>query len=188
VIKDDLAFLQPTLASEPDSPDAYATIDRVRAALHGIPGAKARIGGGTAVNLDVQRYATRDRNLIIPLVLAIVLIILALLLRHSRPGAAHRDRHPVLRAALGLSALAFRHLFGFASADTSMTLFAFAFLVALGIDYNSFLMTRVREEAKRASTHTGVLTALAATGGIITSAGAVLAGTFATLATLPWSS
>jgi RND superfamily putative drug exporter len=88
-------------------------------------------------------------------------------------------------AALGISALVFKHLFGFAGADTSMPLFAFVFLVALGIDYNIFLMTRVREEARRSGTKQGALTALAATGGVITSAGLVLAGTFATLATLP---
>ncbi len=79
----------------------------------------------------------------------------------------------------------FKHLFGFAGADTSMPLFAFVFLVALGIDYNIFLMTRVREEAKRSGTRRGALTGLAATGGVITSAGLVLAGTFATLGTLP---
>ena len=88
-------------------------------------------------------------------------------------------------AALGLSALVFKHLFGFAGADTAMPLFVFVFLVALGIDYNIFLMTRVREEAKRSGTRQGALTALAATGGVITSAGLILAGTFATLGTLP---
>jgi len=88
-------------------------------------------------------------------------------------------------AALGLSALIFTHLFGFAGADTSVPLFVFVFLVALGIDYNIFLMTRVREESQRSGTRQGALTALAATGGVITSAGAVLAGTFAVLGTLP---
>ncbi len=88
-------------------------------------------------------------------------------------------------AALGLSALVFKHLFGFAGADTAMPLFAFVFLVALGIDYNIFLMTRVREEVKRSGPRQGALTALAATGGVITSAGLVLAGTFVTLGTLP---
>jgi len=88
-------------------------------------------------------------------------------------------------AALGLSSLIFKHLFGFAGADTSVPLFVFVFLVALGIDYNIFLMTRVREESARSGTRRGALTGLAATGGVITSAGLVLAGTFAVLGTLP---
>jgi putative drug exporter of the RND superfamily len=88
-------------------------------------------------------------------------------------------------SALGLSALVFKHLFGFAGADTSVPLFVFVFLVALGIDYNIFLMTRVREESARFGTRRGALTGLAATGGVITSAGLVLAGTFAVLGTLP---
>jgi putative drug exporter of the RND superfamily len=84
-----------------------------------------------------------------------------------------------------VSALVFNHVFGFGGADTSFPLFVFVFLVALGIDYNIFLMTRVREEAKRDGSRTGALTGLAATGGVITSAGAVLAATFAVLGTLP---
>jgi RND superfamily putative drug exporter len=88
-------------------------------------------------------------------------------------------------AALGLSALVFRHVFGFAGADTAMPLFVFVFLVALGIDYNIFLMTRVREESKHSGTRMGAITGLGATGGVITSAGLILAGTFATLGTLP---
>jgi putative drug exporter of the RND superfamily len=88
-------------------------------------------------------------------------------------------------AALGLSALFFKHVFGFAGADTSVPLFVFVFLVALGIDYNIFLMTRVREESGKSGTRRGALTGLAATGGVITSAGLVLAGTFAVLGTLP---
>ncbi len=88
-------------------------------------------------------------------------------------------------AALGISALVFNHVFGFGGADTGFPLFVFVFLVALGIDYNIFLMTRVREEALKQGTRAGALTGLAATGGVITSAGFVLAGTFAVLATLP---
>ncbi len=88
-------------------------------------------------------------------------------------------------AAMGVSAIVFDNVFNFGGADTSFPLFVFVFLVALGIDYNIFLMTRVREEAKRHGTRRGALTGLAATGGVITSAGAVLAGTFAVLGTLP---
>ncbi len=154
--------------------------------MHAVPGADAKVGGGTAVNMDVEHYATRDRNLIIPLVLLVVLIILALLLRAVvAPLVLIGTVVLSFTTALGLSALAFRSLFSFAGADVSMPLFAFVFLVALGIDYNIFLMTRVREEAKRSGTRQGARTALAATGGVITSAGLVLAGTFATLGTLP---
>ena len=90
-----------------------------------------------------------------------------------------------LAAALGLSALAFRHVFGYAGEDVAFPLFVFVFLVALGIDYNIFLTTRIREEAARQGTRRGVVTGLAATGAVITSAGLVLAGTFAVLGTLP---
>jgi len=186
VTKDGLVLVEGTLTSKPDSPAAYATVDRVRAAVHAIPGAAAKVGGGTAVTMDVERYAARDRNLIIPLVLLVVLVILALLLRAViAPLILIGTVVLSFTTAVGLSALAFRSLFSFAGADVSMPLFAFVFLVALGIDYNIFLMTRVREEAKRSGTRQGALTGLAATGGVITSAGLVLAGTFATLGTLP---
>jgi putative drug exporter of the RND superfamily len=185
-VKDGLVYLQGTLASKPDSPAAYTTIDKVRAAVHAVPGAEAKVGGGTAVTMDVEHYAARDRNLIIPLVLLVVLAILALLLRAVvAPVVLIGTVVLSFTTAVGLSALAFRYLFSFAGADVSMPLFAFVFLVALGIDYNIFLMTRVREEAKRSGTRQGALTGLAATGGVITSAGLVLAGTFATLGTLP---
>ena len=144
------------------------------------------MGGGTAVTMDVENYAARDRNVIIPLVLLVVMIILGLLLRALvAPLVLIGTVILSFGAALGLSALAFRHLFGFAGEDTSVPLFVFVFLVALGIDYNIFLMTRVREETSGHGTRRGALTGLAATGGVITSAGAVLAGTFAMLATLP---
>jgi putative drug exporter of the RND superfamily len=185
-VKDGLVYLQGTLASQPDSPAAAATVDRVRAAVHAVPGANAKVGGATAISSDVERYATRDRNLIIPLVLVVVLLILGFLLR-AVVAAFLLIGTVVLSfgAALGLSALLFRHVFGFAGADTAMPLFVFVFLVALGIDYNIFLMTRVREESKRHGTRLGAITGLGATGGVITSAGLILAGTFATLSTLP---
>ena len=184
VTKGGLTLVQGTLASQPDSQAAYNTIDRVRAAVHQIPGAK--VGGATAITMDVEHYATRDRNVIIPLVLLVVLIILGLLLRAVvAPLVLMGTVVLSFGAALGLSALAFRHLFGFAGADTSMPLFVFVFLVALGIDYNIFLMTRVREETIKSGPRRGAVAGLAATGGVITSAGLVLAGTFAMLATLP---
>jgi putative drug exporter of the RND superfamily len=186
VTADGLVYLQGTLTSQPVGQAAFTTVDRVRAAVHQIPGADAKVGGGTAVTMDVENYATRDRNVIIPLVLIVVMIILGLLLRAVvAPLVLMGTVVLSFGAALGLSALAFRHLFGFAGEDTSVPLFIFVFLVALGLDYNIFLMTRVREETIRSGTRRGAITGLAATGGVITSAGAVLAGTFAMLGTLP---
>jgi putative drug exporter of the RND superfamily len=180
------AYFEGTLASAPDSQTAYDTIDRVRDRVHAVSGADAKVGGTTAVNLDVQRAARYDRNLIIPIILVAVLIILGLLLRAIlAPVLLVATVVLSFGAALGTSALVFRHVFDFAGADSSLPLFVFVFLVALGIDYNIFLMTRVREEAQRYGTRRGALIGLAATGGVITSAGLVLAGTFAVLATLP---
>jgi RND superfamily putative drug exporter len=180
------AYLEGTLTSPPDSAAAYATIDRVRAAVHAVPGADAKVGGNTAINLDVQRASAHDRNLIIPLILAVVFIILALLLRALvAPLLLTATVVLSFAAALGVSAFFFNHVFNFGGADTSFPLFVFVFLVALGVDYNIFLMTRVREEAHRRDARRGALTGLAATGGVITSAGFVLAGTFAVLATIP---
>jgi RND superfamily putative drug exporter len=186
VVKNGHAYLYGTLTTAPDSPAAYTTIDRVRTVVHAIPGGNALVGGTTAVNLDIRRAATHDRNLIIPLILLVVFLILALLLRAIvAPVILIATVVLSFFAALGVSALVFNHLFHFGGADTSFPLFVFVFLVALGIDYNIFLMTRVREEAGKNGARNGALTGLAATGGVITSAGAVLAGTFAVLGTLP---
>jgi RND superfamily putative drug exporter len=180
------AYVEATLTSPPDSQAAYATIDRARAAVHALPGADALVGGGTAINLDVERAAAHDRNVIIPVILAVVFIILMALLRALvAPVMLIATVVLSFAAALGVSALFFNNVFGFGGADTSFPLFVFVFLVALGIDYNIFLMTRVREEAGRQGPRSGAVTGLAATGGVITSAGAVLAGTFAVLGTLP---
>ena len=180
------AYLRGTLTAPPDSQAAYTTIDRVRAAVHAVPGASALVGGATAVNLDVARASAHDRNLIIPLILAVVLIILMLLLRALvAPLILTATVVLSFAAALGVSAFFFNHVFGFGGADTSFPLFVFVFLVALGIDYNIFLMTRVREEAIRRDARHGAIVGMAATGGVITSAGFVLAGTFAVLATIP---
>jgi RND superfamily putative drug exporter len=180
------AYLEGTLTSPPDSEAAYATIDRVRSAVHAVPGADAQVGGTSAINLDVMRASAHDRDLIIPLILVVVLIILGLLLRAIvAPLILTATVVLSFAAALGVSAFFFNHVFGFGGADTTFPLFVFVFLVALGIDYNIFLMTRVREEAKRRDARRGALVGLAATGGVITSAGLVLAGTFAALATIP---
>jgi putative drug exporter of the RND superfamily len=186
VIKDGRAFLQATTTMPPDSQAAYTLVDKVRTTVHAIPSAEAKVGGGTAINKDVESAATHDRDLLIPLILGVVLLILGMLLRAIvAPLVLIATVVLSFAAALGISALFFQHVFGFAGADTGMPLFVFVFLVALGIDYNIFLMTRVREESIRSGTRRGALTGLAATGGVITSAGLVLAGTFAMLSTLP---
>jgi RND superfamily putative drug exporter len=180
------AYVLGTLTSAPDSQAAYNTIDRVRTAVHAVPGADALVGGNTAINLDVSRASAHDRAVIIPFILVVVFLILGLLLRAVvAPIMLIATVVLSFAAALGVSALMFDHVFGFGGADTSFPLFVFVFLVALGIDYNIFLMTRVREEAGKYGPRRGALIGLSATGGVITSAGAVLAGTFAALATLP---
>jgi RND superfamily putative drug exporter len=180
------AYLEGTLTAPPDSQAAYGTIDRVRSAVHAVPGANALVGGGTAVNLDVQRASAHDRNVIIPLILVVVFVILGLLLRALvAPLILTATVVLSFAAALGVSAFFFNHVFGFGGADTSFPLFVFVFLVALGVDYNIFLMTRVREEALKRDARHGAIVGMAATGGVITSAGFVLAGTFAVLATIP---
>ncbi|MEN3304334.1 MAG: putative drug exporter of the superfamily [Micromonosporaceae bacterium] len=186
VIRGGYAYLQGVLTHPADSQAAFDTVDRVRNAVHPVPAAQAKVGGSTAINLDVRRAATYDRNLIIPVVLVVVLFILAGLLRALLvPLVLVATVVLSFGAAMGVSALVFRHVFGFAGADTGFPLFVFVFLVALGIDYNIFLMTRVREEAWRHGTRRAALIGLGATGGVITSAGLVLAGTFAVLGTLP---
>ncbi len=186
VTKDGVAFLQATMAIPPDSTQAYTLVAQIRTKVHAIPGADAKVGGGTAINADVETAAAHDRDLLIPLILGVVLLILGLLLRAIvAPLVLIATVVLSFGAALGVSSLFFAHVFGFAGADTSVPLFVFVFLVALGIDYNIFLMTRVREESARGGTRRGALTGLAATGGVITSAGLVLAGTFAVLGTLP---
>jgi putative drug exporter of the RND superfamily len=185
-VKDGLAYVEGTLTSGPDSQAGYATVDRLRSSVHAIPGADAKVGGGSAVNLDIQRATRHDRNLVVPLVLLVVLIILGLVLRAiMSPLLLVATVVLSFAAALGVSALVFDHLFGFAGADPAFPLWTFVFLVALGTDYNIFLMTRVHEESKLHGTRRGALIGLAATGGVITSAGIVLAGTFAALGTLP---
>jgi len=186
VVRGGSAYLQGTLADAPDGDAAKATVDRVRDAVHGIDGADAKVGGGTAIILDAERAASGDNKLIIPLVLLVVFVILALLLRALvAPLVLMATVVLSFAAALGTSALVFRNVFDFAGVDVSFPLFVFVFLVALGIDYNIFLMTRVREEVVKSDPHRGAIAGLAATGGVITSAGLVLAGTFAVLATLP---
>jgi putative drug exporter of the RND superfamily len=186
VVRDGHAWLEGTLTSAPDSQAAFHTIRVARTAVHAVPGAHAMVGGNTAVTLDIATAADHDRDVIIPIILVLVFLILGLLLRAViAPIMLIATVVLSYSAALGVSALFFNNVFHFGNADNSFPLFVFVFLVALGIDYNIFLMTRVREEAGQHDPHHGALTGLAATGGVITSAGMVLAGTFAALSTLP---
>ena len=165
---------------------AFDTVQQVRDEVHAVDGADALVGGNAAVNWDVQEAARHDNNLVIPLVLiAVFVILLALLRAVVAPILLIATVVLSFGAALGFSALVFEYIFDISGADSGLPLFAFVFLVALGIDYNIFLMTRVREETQREGSRRGALIGLAATGGVITSAGLVLAGTFGTLATLP---
>ncbi len=185
-VKSGVALISVPLTDDPTSKAAFATVDEVRTAVHAVPGADALVGGGSAINADIEKASMRDNKVIIPLVLVVVMIVLMVLLRALvSPLLLIATVVLSYGAAMGLSALLFRNLFGFAGADASLPLFVFVFLVALGIDYNIFLMTRVREETPEHGTRRASLIALGATGGVITSAGLVLAATFLVLATLP---
>ncbi|WP_250285051.1 MMPL family transporter [Frankia sp. CiP1_Cm_nod2] len=174
------------LSQPPDTKASFDTIRQLRDTVHAIPAADALVGGNTAVNLDVRTASVHDRKVIIPAVLVVVAVVLGLLLRSVlTPLLLIATVVLSFLAALGSSALAYDWLFGFAGADPALPLLGFIFLVALGIDYNIFLMTRVREEAGRIGTRPGVRHGLAVTGGVITSAGVVLAATFSALFILP---
>ncbi len=174
------------LTASYDSQPAYDAIKALRAAVHAVPGAHALVGGQAAIQLDTLDASARDSRVIIPLVLVVILLVLMILLRALvAPLLLIATVVLSFTATLGVCSVVFNHLFHFANADPSFPLFAFIFLVALGIDYNIFLMTRVREETLEFGTRSGVLRGLSVTGGVITSAGLVLASTFAVLGVLP---
>ncbi|MEE4022229.1 MMPL family transporter [Gordonia sp. PKS22-38] len=186
VVVDGKVAVQATLTDTADSLAAQDTVVRIRDAVHPIDDADALVGGTTAIDLDTRTTAVHDRNLIIPIVLVVVLAVLMLLLRSiAAPVMLLATTVVSFAATIGVGALLFNGPFDFAGADPVVPLFAFVFLVALGIDYNIFLMTRAREEAKTHGTRDGMLRGLTATGGVITSAGVVLAATFAALAVIP---
>ncbi|MEV5573356.1 MMPL family transporter [Spirillospora sp. NPDC052269] len=187
LVKGDEVLVAGDLKAAPGSAAAMDTVKRIRTAVHGIEAADAQVGGNAATTLDTQNAATHDSKLIIPIVLGVVFLILALLLRAIvAPLLLMVTVVLSFAATLGVSSLVFDHVFHFAGADASFPLLAFVFLVALGVDYNIFLVTRVREIAEEeGSTRRGALKGLSATGGVITSAGLVLAGTFAAMASLP---
>lgn len=179
-------YLEVSQPLDPASDAAARQVEAVRTAVHAVPGADALVGGSAALYLDTSRASQRDNLVIIPLILLVVLVILLLLLRAVlSPVILILTVVLSFGAALGLATLISRYVYGFDMADSSFPLFVFVFLVALGIDYNIFLMTRVREETATRGTRAGSLVALASTGGVITSAGLVLAATFAVLGTLP---
>ena len=184
-VVDGQVLLNATLKVAPDSVEARNTIPLIRDAVHAID-KDILVGGGTAVQFDTDVASRHDNRVIIPVVLIIIGIILGLLLR-SILAAALLLLTVVLSfmATLGVCQLVFENVFGFKGADASFPLFTFIFLVALGIDYNIFLMTRVREESLKIGTRKGVIKGLTVTGGVITSAGIVLAATFAVLGVLP---
>jgi RND superfamily putative drug exporter len=177
----DRAILNVTLDKAPDSVEAGNDIPEIRRLAHAAD-ATSLVGGTSAVYFDVRTANDRDNKTIIPIILIVITLILGLLLR-SILSAVVLLGTVVLSyfATLGVCALVFNHVFGFAGGDNSFPLFAFIFLVALGI----FLMTRVREESQKIGTRAGVIKGVTVTGAVITSAGIVLAATFAVLGLLP---
>ena len=177
-------LIQATLTDASDSEAAQATVARLRDALAtDVP--EAKIGGTTAVQADTIAASEHDRALIIPIILAVILVILMVLLRSVlMPVLLIATTVLSFLAALGVATGVFS-IMGINQADPTVPLFSFVFLVALGIDYNIFLMSRVREEVVTVGHRAGVLAGLITTGGVITSAGIVLAATFAALAVLP---
>jgi RND superfamily putative drug exporter len=171
-----------------DSADSAAAEDTVRALRTDLADTvpDAAVGGVTATDIDANDTSIRDRTLIIPIVLVVIFVILMLLLRAIvAPLLLIGSVIVSFATALGVSALVFNHIFHFPGADPAVPLYGFVFLVALGVDYNIFLMTRVREESRGHGTRPGILRGLVATGGVITSAGLVLAATFAALGVIP---
>jgi RND superfamily putative drug exporter len=176
-----------TLTDAADSTAADDTVRDLRVALDDAFGDGATlVGGVTATDVDTIDTSIRDRTLIIPVVLVVILAILMLLLRSVvAPVILILSVIVSFGAALGVSALVFNNVFDFPGADPAVPLYGFVFLVALGVDYNIFLMSRVREESIKHGTRPGILRGLVATGGVITSAGLVLAATFAALGVIP---
>ncbi len=178
-------MLEATLTDPADSDAAQTTVRAVRTAFNDV-GDSILVGGVTAVAIDSNDASIHDRNTIIPIVLVVILVILMLLLRAVvAPVLLVLSVVVSFAASLGVAAFVFNGVFRFPGADPAVPLYAFVFLVALGIDYNIFLMTRVREESILHGTRQGILRGLAVTGGVITSAGLVLASTFAALGVIP---
>ncbi len=184
-VRDGKVLINATLNYAADSNEAENVVVDLRQELKKIDGG-ALVGGVTATALDTNTTAQRDLVTIIPVVLAVILVILMLLLRSVlAPVLLVASVVLSYGAAMGVSAFVFNNIFGFPGADATVPLFGFVFLVALGVDYNIFLMSRVREESLKHGTRAGILRGLGVTGGVITSAGVVLAATFAALGVIP---
>lgn len=181
-----LAQVDVVLRDEPGSAGSRSAVAALRTALDGVGDSQALVGGGAAERVDVRATDASDRALVIPLVLALVGLVLVVLLR-SLLAPVLLVTTVVLSyvASLGASWLLFDLVLGFPAVDDVVIVLSFLFLVALGVDYNIFLTTRAREEAREHGTRTGMLTALTVTGGVITSAGLLLAAVFAVLGVLP---
>lgn len=184
-VREGKVLINATLDSAADSIQAEETVKSLRVAVKEAD-ADALVGGVTATALDTNTTAQRDLVVIIPIVLVVILFILMLLLRSVvAPVLLVLSVVLSYAAAMGVSAWVFNGVFGFSGADATVPLFGFVFLVALGVDYNIFLMSRVREESLKHGTRPGILRGLGVTGGVITSAGVVLAATFAALGVIP---
>ena len=182
----DRVRIEAVLDAAPDTPESFAAIRTLRSAVSGVPGAEALVGGSVATDLDVRDASRRDLRVIVPAILLVVLLVLGVLLRAVTAAVLLIGTVIAsFAAALGAGAWLFREVLGYPALDNPVPLFAFLFLVALGVDYNIFLVTRAREEAATHGTREGMIIALAATGAVITSAGILLAAVFAVLGVLP---
>lgn len=185
IIVHGLAQIDVTSFYSPDSAKASNLVKKLRSQLSKVD-SQALVGGETAINLDTNIAAEHDLKLIIPIVLVVIFVILMILLRSIlAPLILILTVILSFAATMGVSALVFNHLFNFPGADPSIPLFGFIFLVALGIDYNIFLVSRIREESLKYGTRKGIVRGLRFTGSVITSAGIVLAATFGSLFIIP---
>lgn len=184
--EDGRVLIEATLTSAPESSEAVDTIRDLRENVREVQGADALVGGVSATDLDTRETAQRDFTVVVPLVLLVVFLVLIPLLRSLvAPLLLMAVNVLSFATALGVGTLVFDHVLKLPGADPVVPLFAFVFLVALGIDYSIFLMSRAREETLLHGHREGILRALTVTGGVITSAGVVLAATFAALAVIP---
>ncbi|MBX9246166.1 MMPL family transporter [Actinotalea ferrariae] len=185
VVVDGRVLVEVVTEASSESQEATVVVEDLRSAAHEASSG-ALVGGAAAERLDTQVTSARDLRVIVPTILAVILVVLVLLLRAVvAPVLLILANLLSFGATVGIAALVFNHVLDMPGADASVPLYAFVFLVALGIDYSIFLMTRVREESLAHGTREGVRRGLTVTGGVITSAGVVLAATFGALAVLP---
>lgn len=183
---DKISKLDVVLNGVSGSQDAYDTIDALREKLHSISATKVLVGGYDAQQLDVKRAYDHDRGIVIPLILLVVFLVLVLLLRSLvAPVLLLLTVVGSFFASMGAGWLLFTQVLGFPALDLSVYLFSFLFLVALGVDYNIFLVSRAKEESEKLGLKQGMIKALSSTGGVITSAGVLLAAVFLVLGVLP---